>query len=307
MPARSVRAGGTVLISTGDDGMSYAVDDLLGLLDLEPIEFNIYRGQNRDIGTGRIFGGQVLAQALVAAQRTVEEERAPHSLHGYFILPGDLSIPVVYFVDRLRDGRSFTTRRVTAIQHGRAIFNMAISFQVEEEGAEHQAEMPDVPDPETLVPELELVRAMADRIPDSLRPVLTQDRPIDFRPVAPIDPFDPGERPPVRHVWLRVDGAMPDDRLAHQAVLAYASDYGILATALQPHGLSVWQRNMQVATLDHSLWFHHRCRVDQWLLYSTDSPAASGARGFARGSIFTRDGTLVASVAQEGLMRRREG
>lgn len=286
--------------------MSYSIDHLLELLDLEPIEYNIYRGQNRDIGSGRVFGGQVLAQALVAAQRTVEEDRVAHSLHGYFILPGDLAAPVVYFVDRLRDGRSFTTRRVTAIQHGRAIFNLSLSFQVREEGAEHQAEMPDVPEPESLTPELETVRAVADRIPAPLRGVLTQDRPIDFRHVAPLDPFRPEKRPAVRHVWLRAVGGMPDDLLAHQAVLAYASDYGILATALQPHGLSVWQRDLQVASLDHALWFHRPCRVDEWLLYTTDSPAAAGARGFARGSIFTRDGTLVASVAQEGLMRLRD-
>ena len=283
--------------------MSNATEDLLKILDLERIEHNIYRGGNRDIGTGRIFGGQVLAQSLIAARRTVEEERVAHSLHGYFILPGDLNIPVVYFVDRLRDGRSFTTRRVTAIQHGRAIFNMSASFQVIEEGPEHQAEMPDVPDPETLAPELDLIRDMADRIPESLRTVLTQDRPIDFRPVDPVDPFNPEPRPPQRYLWMRALGDLPDEILIHQAVLAYASDYGLLGTALAPHGYSFRQPNIQVASLDHAIWFHRPARVDQWLLYAMDSPNANGARGFVRGTIFTRDGTLVASVAQEGLTR----
>jgi acyl-CoA thioesterase-2 len=289
--------------------MSYDVSALLGLLDLEPLEHNIYRGQNRDIGSGRVYGGQVLAQALVAARRTVDEERTAHSLHGYFILPGDIHAPIVYFVDRLRDGKSFTTRQVTAIQHGRAIFNMSASFQVtEDDGPDHQAEMPRVPPPEELPRELDLVRAMADRIPERLRAVYTQDRPIDFRPVSPVDPFDPERRAPAKHVWFRADGEVPgDDVLSHQAVLAYASDYGLLGTALLPHGLSFQMKKLQAATLDHALWLHRPFRADEWLLYSMDAPSASGARGFTRGSIFTRDGRLVASSAQEGLLRVREG
>ena len=283
----------------------YTVEDLLSLLDLEQLEHNIYRGRNRDIGSGRVFGGQVLAQALVAARRTVEDARVAHSLHGYFILPGDLGAPIVYFVDRLRDGKSFTTRRVTAIQHGQAIFNLALSFQVAEDGPEHQLEMPDVPAPETLASELDLIRAMADRIPEPLRGVVTQDRPIDFRPVAPVDPLRPEPRPPIKHMWLRAEGRVSDDPLHHQAVLAYASDYGLLGTALLPHGLSFRQPNLQGATLDHALWFHRAFRVDDWLLYAMDSPAAAGARAFTRGSIFTRAGVLVASVAQEGLIRLR--
>jgi acyl-CoA thioesterase-2 len=282
------------------------VDDLLKLIDLEAIEINIYRGRNRDIGTGRVFGGQVLAQALVAARRTVDEPREAHSLHGYFILPGDLEAPIVYFVDRLRDGRSFTTRRVTAIQHGRAIFNLSASFQVAETGPEHQTAMPDVPPPEELKPELERIREMADRIPDGLRAVLTQDRPIDFRPVTPIDLFDPEPGPALRHVWLRAIGRLPDEPVSHQATLAYASDYGLLGTALLPHGLSVRTPGMQVATLDHAIWYNRPFRADEWLLYVTESPVAAGARGFARGSVYTRDGSLVASVAQEGLTRRRD-
>jgi acyl-CoA thioesterase-2 len=285
--------------------MTYDVSDLLGLLDLEQIEFDIYRGTNRDIGSGRVFGGQVLAQSLVAAQRTVEAERVAHSVHGYFILPGDLNVPIVYFVDRLRDGKSFTTRRVTAIQHGRAIFNMSASFQIAEAGLEHQIPMPDVPPPESLTSELEIIRARAHEAPEHLRAVLTQDRPIDFRIVEDVDPFDPVEQPPVRHIWLRAVGAMPDETLSHQAVLAYASDYGLLGTALQPHGRTYRRPNVQVASLDHALWLHRFCRVDDWLLYAIDSPVTAGARGFARGTIFTRDGKLVASVAQEGLTRPR--
>jgi acyl-CoA thioesterase-2 len=283
--------------------MSYQVEDLLKLLDLEAIEVNIYRGHNRDIGSHRVFGGQVLAQALVAAQRTVDQERVAHSVHGYFILPGDLNAPIVYFVDPLRDGKSFTTRRVTAIQHGRAIFNMSASFHVRETGVQHQLPMPDVPPPETLPSELDVIRENAGRIPEHLRDVLTQDRPIDFRPVGFVDPFAPEPKPPIRHMWIRANGQMPNETLAHQAVLCYASDYGLLGAALQPHGRSVRSADVQVASLDHALWLHRDFRIDDWLLYAIDSPAATGARAFARGTVFTRNGELVASVAQEGLVR----
>ena len=285
--------------------MSDTLDALLHLLDLEPLEVNIYRGHNRDLGTGRVFGGQVFAQALVAARRTVDGHREAHSAHGYFILPGDLAAPIVYFVDRLRDGSSFTTRRVTAIQHGQAIFNLSASFHVAEEGFSHQSTMPEVPDPESLTPELRLIRDMADKIPEALRSVLTQDRPMDFRPVAPLDLANPEKRAPIRHAWFRADGRLPDDLAIHQAVLAYASDYGLLITALQPHGISQRTRGLQLASLDHSLWMHRPFRVDEWLLYSTDSPVTSGARGFVRGTIYSRTGELVASVAQEGLVRMR--
>jgi len=284
--------------------MSSPVSQLLHLLDLEPLEVNIYRGLNRDIGTGRVFGGQVLAQALVAARRTVDEPREAHSLHGYFILPGDLGAPIVYFVDRLRDGSSFSTRQVTAIQHGRAIFNLSASFQRAESGYEHQTPMPEVPPPEGLANELDLIRAMADRIPESLRAVLTQARPIDFRPVTPLDPFHAEPRPPVRYIWLRAIEPLPDDVLTHQSVLAYASDYGLLGTALLPHGVAPRSPTLQLATLDHAFWMHRPFRADEWLLYAMDSPAAAGARGFTRGAFYTRDGRLVASVAQEGLMRK---
>ena len=280
----------------------YNAEDLLSVLELEPLEHNIYRGRNRDIGTGRIYGGQVLAQSVVAASRTVDGDRPIHSMHGYFILPGDLNAPVVYFVDRLRDGGSFTTRRVTAIQHGRAIFNMSASFHKREHGPEHQASMPDVPDPETLPTELELIREMEDRIPESVRPVLTQDRPLDIRPVDPVDPFEPEARAPVRHIWIRAIGDV-DSPLQHRAILAYASDYGLLAAALQPHGIT-WRRDdVMVASIDHALWFHRPADVSDWLLYAMESPVTARARGFSRGTFFTRNGELVASVAQEGLVR----
>ena len=287
--------------------MSYDVQDLLTLLDLEPLEENIYRGRNRNIGTGRVFGGQVLAQALVAAQRTVDADRVAHSMHGYFILPGDMNAPIVYFVDRLRDGKSFATRRVTAIQHGRAIFNMSASFQViEDDGPEHQVEMPAAPPPEDLISDLDIIRARADNIPAQLRPILTQDRPIDFRPIDPVDPFDPVARPPRRMLWLRAVGEMPDELLANQAVFAYASDFGLLATALLPHSVSIYTPGMQVATLDHAVWFHRQVRFNDWHLYVMDSPSAAGARGFTRGLLFNRDGSLIASTTQEGLTRQRD-
>lgn len=285
--------------------MTFTASDLVALLALERIEHDIYRGRNRDIGTGRIYGGQVLAQALVAARRTVKDDRPVHSMHGYFILAGDLGVPVVYFVDRLRDGGSFTTRRVSAIQHGNAIFEMSASFQRREDGMEHQSEMPDVPPPEELPSELDLIRARAQEIPEGLRSILTQDRPLDFRLVGEQDPFDASPRPPRRSYWVRAVGPLGDDPTEHQAVLAYASDYGLLGSALNPHGVTFRDPRLMVASLDHSLWFHRPFRMDEWLLYVTDSPVAAGARGFARGAFFTRDGSLVASTAQEGLMRIR--
>jgi len=287
------------------------VASLLELLELEPLEHNIYRGQNRDLGTGRVFGGQVFAQALVAARRTVDEGREAHSVHGYFLREGDLTTPIVYFVDRPRDGRSFTSRRVTAIQHGEAIFHLSASFHVVERGIDHQWPMPEVPDPESLTPELDLIRANAHLIPEPIRAIWTQDRPIDLRLISPRNPFVPGEAVgPVearRAVWFRVVERIPDPMIVHQAVLAYASDYGFLPTALLPHGLTMRDRRVQIASLDHTLWMHRPFRADEWLLYVSDSPSAHGARGFVRGQVFTRDGQLIASVAQEGLIRMRDG
>lgn len=285
--------------------MPATAPDLVALLELEPIEQNIYRGDNRNIGTGRIFGGQVLAQALVASARTVEEDRPLHSMHGYFILPGDLSVPVVYFVERLRDGGSFSTRRVTGIQNGKAIFSMSSSFHRHEEGDEHQTEMPDVPDPESLRPELEQIRERADEIPEAYRAILTQDRALDFRATDGSDPFDVTVREPTRSYWVRAIGPVDDNPVHHQALLAYSSDYGLLDAALRPHAISLRDPNVMVASLDHSIWFHRPVRMDDWMLYVAESPAAGGARGFTRGTFYTRSGQLVASVAQEGLVRRK--
>lgn len=282
------------------------VSDLLTLLELEPLEVNIYRGLNRDLGTGRVFGGQVFAQALVAARRTVDAPREAHSVHGYFLRAGDLKAPIVYFVDRPRDGGSFTSRRVTAIQHGEAIFHLSASFHVHEGGLEHQSNMPIVPSPESLPSELELVRGRAAELPEHLRGILTQDRPLDLRAIVPSDPVSPSRGEPLRQVWFRCIEKLPDEPIVHQAILAYASDFGMLPTALRPHGVSYRDPRLMLASLDHSVWMHRDFRADDWLLYCIDSPSASGARGFVRGQIFTRDGRLVASVAQEGLMRIRQ-
>ncbi len=286
------------------------VADFMNLLELEPLEHNIYRGANRDVGTGRVYGGQVFAQALVAARRTVGEGRETHSVHGYFLREGDFRAPIVYFVDRPRDGRSFTSRRVTAIQHGEAIFHLSASFHIEEPGLDHQLGMPSVPAPETLTNELDTIRARADRIPEPLRGILTQDRPLDVRPIVPADPFRAPQAGPAedarRQVWFRVTERIGDSPMLHQAVLAYASDYGFLPTALIPHGIGFRDPRLFIASLDHTIWFHRPFRADEWLLYTCDAPSAFGARGFVRGAVYTQSGVMVASVAQEGLMRLRE-
>ena len=283
--------------------MAFTAAELLQLLQLEEIEQDLFRGTNRDLGTGRIFGGQVLAQALVAARRTVAEDRPAHSLHGYFILAGDLTVPVDYVVSRVRDGGSFTTRGVTANQHRRAIFTMSASFHRAETGPTHQAPMPDVAPPESLRPELDLIRERAADLPERLRAVLTQDRPIDVRPTDGLHPFARHDRRPRRSYWLRALGSVGDDALHHQSILAYASDYGLLGAALGPHGLSYRNPGLMLASLDHAIWFHRPFRMDEWLLYDFESPVAAGARAFTRGNVFTRAGELVASTAQEGLMR----
>ena len=285
--------------------MSRVLDELLALLKLEPIEENLFRGQSQDLGFRQLFGGQVLGQALSAASQTVEPERRVHSLHSYFLRPGDAGLPVVYTVDRVRDGGSFTTRRVVAIQKGQPIFTMMASFQAEEPGLSHHEDMPVVPGPEELHSDVELLRAQAHRLPEKLREKWLYDRPIESRPVVPMDGFHPVASEPVKHVWFRADGEVPDDAQVHRYVLAYASDFHLLTTALLPHGVSVFQSELQVASLDHALWFHGDLRVNDWLLYSMESPWAGNARGLVHGRIFSRDGRLVASVAQEGLMRLR--
>jgi acyl-CoA thioesterase II len=284
--------------------MGNALAELIQLLDLEPIEVNLFRGVSPKEGWQRVFGGQVCAQALVAAMRTVQDRHA-HSFHAYFLRPGDPSVPILYDVDRIRDGKSFTTRRVVAIQHGEPIFNMQVSFQVAEPGLEHQLSMPSVPPPEGLASEVQRRRAVADRLPEPMRSVFLRDRPIDVRHVGPVDELDPAPREPAQNVWLRAVGELPEDPALHQCVLAYASDLTLLDTSVLPHAISWWSEKLQSASIDHAMWFHRPFRADAWLLYAQDSPSASGARGFNRGSVFTRDGKLVASVAQEGLIRPR--
>ena len=286
-----------------------ALADLLDLLDLERIETRLFRGRNRALVSKRVYGGQVLAQALVAAGRTVEDDlartgggaRRCHSMHAYFILPGDVDAPIVYDVETLRDGGSFSTRRVTAIQHGRPIFNASLSFHRDDAGPEHQRDAaPDVPPPDDLDDEPTLAERYA--VPEPVRSILTRDRPIDFRPVDPADPFDGVARDAQSATWLRAAGDLPDDPLLHQALFAYASDWGLLGTALLPHGRSVFDGSHQVASLDHTVWFHRPFRADGWLLYAMEAPQAFGARAFSRGSAYA-DGVLVASTAQEGLAR----
>ncbi|MCB1691889.1 MAG: acyl-CoA thioesterase II [Pseudomonadales bacterium] len=276
------------------------MDQLLLQLDLEQIEVNLFRGVSADTGPPRVFGGQVIGQALIAAGRTVDE-RPCHSLHGYFLRPGDPKMPIVYEVDRIRDGKSFTTRRVVAIQKGEAIFNMSASFQVMEEGLSHQFEMPDVPPPEACSDETEAFQAHADELPEGFRRMM-QERPIEMRRVEQHSFAKPSKRPPYQHAWLRTRDRLPDEPSLHQCILAYASDMGILSTCTLPHGRS-FMTGLMTASLDHAMWFHRPFRVDEWILFAQDSPTSGGSRGFNRGMMFTQDGTLIASVAQEGLIR----
>ncbi len=285
--------------------MSIVLDELVKLLALERIEENLFRGQSQDLGWGTVFGGQVLGQALSAAVQTVPSDRNVHSLHAYFLRPGRVDRPIVYDVDRIRDGSSFTTRRVVAIQSGQPIFNLAASFQVMEDGFEHQDAMPEAPAPESLPTEQERAASFAQRLPRMLRERALADRPFELRPVGPEeDPFLPSPRAPHRMIWLRTAGKLPDDPALHAYLLAYASDHGFVTTSLLPHGVTWLTPGMQVASLDHVMWFHRPFRVDEWLLYVVDSPAAHGARGLVRGRMFSRDGKLVASCAQEGLIRQ---
>jgi len=282
------------------------VAELVELLQLERLEDNLFRGQSRDIGTQFVFGGQVLGQALAAAQKTVDPSREAHSLHAYFLRAGDISAPIVYSVERTRDGGTFSSRRVVAIQHGQPILNGSVSFQVPEESFEHQSSMPEVPAPEDIEPMQPLAAEKLAQLPEKLQRWLGVDSPIEFRHVWPQDKLKPVKRPPVQHVWFRVTAPVADSPELHRALLAYASDFNLIGTATLPHGISYYTHNVQMASLDHALWFHRPFRVDEWLLYSCDSPTAQGSRGFARGQIFSRDGRLVASTAQEGLIRLRK-
>ena len=285
--------------------MNSILDQLVSLLSMETIEENLFRGASQDLGFRQLFGGQVLGQALSAASQTVDGARQANSLHGYFLRAGDAKKPVVYQVERVRDGGSFSTRRVTAIQNGQPIFTCSASFHEREEGFRHQTEMPDVPPPEALIPEEELSPRLAKALSQEKREKMLRVKAIETRPVQVLDPLNPEISTPIKQVWFKAAAPLPESPALHKYLLAYASDFGLLTTSLLPHGASIWQPQMQVASLDHSIWFHEEVRLDDWLLYSMDSPWAGNSRGFARGSIYTRDGRLVASVAQEGLTRTR--
>ena len=286
--------------------MNQNLQDLIAVLSLERLEVNMFRGQSRDLGGKSVFGGQVIGQALVAAAQTVDGV-VPHSLHAYFLRPGDMGLPIVYEVDRVRDGRSFTARRVQAIQAGQPILTMITSFQREEPGLAHQIEMPQVKQPEELTELLDLRREWISghpEIPENFRKGFLRELAIEFKPVDPWNPLAPDTRPPQQSIWFRAAGRLPDDPMLHRCVLAYASDFNLLSTALLPHGVTWFARDMVVASIDHAIWFHRDARADDWLLYVMDAPSSQGARGFSRASIYARDGRLVASVAQENLMRQ---
>jgi acyl-CoA thioesterase II len=278
--------------------------ELVELLALERLERTLFRGQSQDLGWGNVFGGQVIGQALSAAEQTTPEGRSVHSLHGYFLRTGDAAKPILYEVECIRDGKSFTTRLVKAIQDGQAIFSMSASFQKHEEGFDHRAAMPAVPPPEALLSEHGLAQRAIQRIPAEFRERALAERPLDIRPVDPVDPLAPDVRPAKRAIWYRAVDSLPDVPSLHHYLLAYASDFNCLGTAMQPHGVSWLSPGMQVASLDHAMWFHRPFRMDDWVLYVIDSPSASGGRGLSRGQFFTREGVLVASTAQEGLIRR---
>lgn len=284
-------------------GMNAPVSELIELLSLEQLEDNLFRGQSRDIGTKYVFGGQVLGQALSAAQATLDQPRNAHSLHAYFLRAGNIEAPIVYEVDRTRDGGSFSVRRVTAIQHGKVIFFCAASFQDEEIGGEHQLSMPEVPLPEDLEPAPPLSAEALARLPTKVQRWLDRQGPFEFRHVYPRDELNPPKRPPYQQVWFRLVEKVGDAPELHRALLAYASDFHLLGTATFPHGISYYQPNVLMASLDHALWFHRPFHADEWLLYSIDSPSAQSGRGLARGQVYDRSGRLVASTAQEGLIR----
>lgn len=283
------------------------LNDLLAMLALERIEEGHFRGQSQDLGFGAVFGGQVMGQALSAAYQTVSPERMVHSLHCYFLRPGDVRHPILYEVEHIRDGNTVSTRRVQAIQHGKSIFYLNASFQLEEPGLDHQDEMPQVQGPDGLRSEQEWAEQLKAFIPPFLHDKLLSEKPIEMRPVSFVNPLRAEPCSPNRYVWFKANGQMPDDPAIHRYLLAYASDFNFLPTALQPHGVAFFDRDLQVATIDHAMWFHRDFRFDDWLLYAVDSPSASGGRGLVRGQFFNRQGKLVASTIQEGVIRRRIG
>ncbi|ATM84926.1 acyl-CoA thioesterase II [Yersinia massiliensis] len=283
--------------------MSQPLAKLLDLLHLEKIEEGIFRGQSEDLGLRQVFGGQVVGQAIYAAKQTVPVDRIVHSFHSYFLRPGDSSKPIIYDVETLRDGTSFSARRISAIQNGKPIFYMTASFQSQEDGFEHQNTMPNVPQPDGLMSETDIARQFAHLIPEKVREKFIGNQPIEMRPVKFHNPLQGSVEEPNRYVWFRANGEMPDDFRVHQYLLGYASDFNFLPTALQPHGIGFLEPGVQIATIDHSMWFHRPFRLDDWLLYAVESTSASGARGFVRGQIYNQQGVLVASTVQEGVIR----
>ncbi|PSV28811.1 MULTISPECIES: acyl-CoA thioesterase II [unclassified Photobacterium] len=285
--------------------MSKELNELLNLLQLEQLELDLFRGQSENLGLPQVYGGQVIGQSLSAAKQTVEKERYLHSFHSYFLRPGNSEKPIIYDVEKLRDGKSFSTRRVKAIQNGEPIFFLTASYQANEEGFNHQSTMPNVVGPEGLASETQLVDAIAQYLPPKIVENFGKKRPVEVRPVTIINPLKPTIAEPKQYLWIKANGTMPEDLNIHHYLLAYASDWGFLVTSMHPHGVTLFSPNMQVATIDHSMWFHRPFKMDEWLLYAIDSPSASGSRGIVRGEIYNQKGELVASAVQEGLIRQR--
>ena len=286
--------------------MSQALDELLTLLALEPLDKGLYRGQSMDLGFGAVFGGQVMGQALAAAKYTLEPERPVHSFHSYFLRPGDVNKPIIYDVETIRDGKTTSTRRVQALQHGKPIFYMTASFQEPVAGFEHQAPMPEVSGPEGLMPESERIKALAQYLPPSVKDKWLSEKPIEMRQVNYVNPMQPEKAEPVHHIWLKANGSLPNDPRIHKYLLAYAADFNFLPTSLMPHGHSFWEPQLQVATIDHSMWFHQDFRFDDWILFAMESPRAIAGRGLVQGRFYTQDGILVATAMQEGIIRNRQ-
>ncbi|KPD03528.1 acyl-CoA thioesterase II [Moellerella wisconsensis] len=285
--------------------MSPALKNLIELMELEKIEEGLFRGQSEDLGLPQVFGGQVVGQAMYAAEQTVPSERMINSFHSYFLRPGDSRRPIVYDVEILRDGGSFSARRVSAIQHGKPIFYMTASFQTQEDGYQHQNLMPDIPGPDNLISQDKIIEKIAANLPEAIRKYALRPNPFEFRPIEFYSPFDNKPQEPNRYIWFKSQGELPDIPSLHHYLLGYVSDYNFLPTALQPHGRGFMERNLQVATIDHSMWFHRPFKLDEWLLYAIESPSASGGRGFVKGQIYDQRGNLIATAVQEGLMRIR--
>ncbi|EGU60656.1 acyl-CoA thioesterase II [Vibrio nigripulchritudo ATCC 27043] len=283
--------------------MSKPLDELLDLLQLEQLEQGLFRGQSENLGLPQVYGGQVIGQALSASRYTVESDRTVHSFHSYFLFPGDPEKSIIYDVENLRDGRSFSTRRVKAIQNGRPIFYLTASYHGDTPGFEHQNAMPEIAGPENYASESELASRIADYLPEKIKQAFCGEKPIEVRPVTVVNPLQPQKEKPTQYLWIKANGEVPDNQLIHQYLLAYASDWGFLVTALHPHEVSLMTPNFQVATIDHSMWFHRPFKMDEWLLYAIESPTASNTRGLVRGEIFNQQGAMVASAVQEGVMR----